>query len=359
MFHYLHWPDDWGAEAAAQLRRVQAQVQLLLTADDFGRMEGELFRLANRGVYLELCLREHSSERGLRHVNARRRLALAGAEVSVLPRTALDDDPERFAIFDRRHLLSNTRYEPADDHRALLLEKSRQFRALMAAGRREDPAADGVAIRLWSSLAEVAPGDTVDIHWEVGNADFVEMDPGIGPVAPVGSLSVPIHRDTLFRIKAGNREGIRMRSLIVRLTQPALLELTLSVVDPVGGFQIPLESASAVGRSYALLKGDLLRIEWRAPASAALSEPTLGPLPAEGHRDVRVSGDAIFVFTLATPRGEERTAVEVVAMDEPSALAFRPALQPPRVQSLPALRRSGFISALLRRCRNLFRRRDS
>jgi len=327
MFQYLCWPDGWAEEAATHLRRAQAQVQMLLRASDFAKVEEELFRLANRGVYLELCLLEHTADRSLRYVNARKRLVLAGAHVTVQTLHSYREVRECLLVIDRRHLLSNTEYGNADDHRAILVDRSRHFQALMASGRREDPAVDDLRIRLWSSAAAVSTGEAVEIHWEVENADFIDMEPGIGAVEATGSLSVSIFEDTLFRIKAGNRRGMLMRSHLVRIAEPSELEITLSDLDRASGIYVPLEPASSTPPAYAVLKGDLIRLAWRTPVPSTLQEARLGQLLSSGNHGLEVSEDEIFVFTLRTASGEASTRVSVLVLDEPSYLPLpgRPA----------------------------------
>jgi hypothetical protein len=320
MFQYLYWPDDWVEEAVSHLRRAQAQVQILLRASDFAKVEEELFRLANRGVYLEVCLLEHTADRSLRYVNAKKRLVLSGAHVTVHILHNYREERECLLVIDRRHLLSNTEYGSPDDHRAILVDRSRHFQALMTSGRREDPAVDDLRIRLWSSSASVSTGEAVDIHWEVENADFIDMEPGIGAVEAAGSLSVSIFEDTLFRIKAGNRRGMLMRSHLVRIAEPSELEITMSVLDRASGIYVPLEPATSTPPTYAVLKGDLIRLSWRTPVPSTLHEVRLGQLLSSGYHELEVSEDEIFVFTLRTALGEASTQVCVMVLDEPSYL---------------------------------------
>ncbi|NDC77810.1 MAG: hypothetical protein EBZ67_08065 [Chitinophagia bacterium] len=320
MFQYLYWPDDWAEEAVSHLRRAQAQVQILLRASDFAKVEEDIFRLTNRGVYLEVCLLEHTADRSLRYVNAKKRLVLAGAHVTVQAIHNYREVRECILVIDRRHLLSNTEYANPDDHRAILVDRSRHFQALMASGRREDPAVDDIRIRLWSSSAAVSTGEAVDIHWEVENADFIDMEPGIGAVEAAGSISMSIFEDTLFRIKAGNRRGMLMRSHLVRIAEPSELEITLSVLDRASGMYIPLEPASSTPPAYAVLKGDLIRLSWRAPVPSTLHEARLGQLLSSGNHVLEVSEDEIFVFTLRTALGESSIQASVMVLDEPSYL---------------------------------------
>lgn len=323
MFHYLYWPEDWATEVAAQLRRVQAQVQLILTSTDFQTIEAELFRLVNRGVYVEMVLLERPADRQLRYVNVRKRLVLSGVEVVTLSLQDKETGPERFAIIDRKHLISPTDHGEVADVMALVVDRTRFFRRIFQQGERMDPALDEVQIRLQCQVEEADPGQPVEISWDVRNADFIEMDPGVGPLEPEGRLSIPLYEDTLFRIKAGNRNGMRMKSLLVRLAQPSLLRVSVSVLDPATRLYIPLESAFSGRYSYAILRGDQIRLEWAAPASALLSEERMGSLASVGDHNLRVFRDEKYIFTLKTTFGDERVELDIVTMDEQMSTVVR------------------------------------
>lgn len=323
MFHYLYWPEDWATEVAAQLRRVQAQVQLILSASDFQAMEVELFRLVNRGVYVEMVLLERPADRQLRYVNVRKRLVLSGVEVVTVNLQERETGPERFAIIDRRHLISQTDHGEISDVMALVVDRTRFFSRIFQSGERMDPALDEVQIRLQCPVEEADPGQPVEISWDVRNADFIEMDPGVGPLEPEGRLSFSLYEDTLFRIKAGNRNGMRMKSLLVRLAQPSLLRVSVSVLDPATRLYIPLESAFSGRYSYAVLRGDQIRLEWAAPASALLSEDRLGSLATVGDYNLRVFRDEKYNFTLKTTFGDERVELDIVTMDEQMSTIVR------------------------------------
>jgi len=338
MFHYLYWPEDWATEVAAQLRRVQAQVQLILTAADFQAMEAELFRLVNRGVYVEMVLLERAADRQLRYVNVRKRLVLSGVEVVSLNLQEKEAGPERFAIIDRKHLISPSDHGEVADVMALVVDRTRFFRRIFQSGERMDPALDEVQIRLQCPVEEADPGQPVEISWDVRNADFIEMDPGVGPLEPEGRLSIPLYEDTLFRIKAGNRNGMRMKSLLVRLAQPSLLRVSVSVQDPATRLYIPLESAFSGRYSYAVLRGDQIRIEWASPASALLSEDRLGSIASVGDHNLRVFRDEKYIFTLKTTFGDERVELDIVTMDEQMSTVVR---EGRRAASPWKLRRTG------------------
>lgn len=316
MFTYLYWPNEWGAEVASQLRKVQTQLQMVVGVTDFQRMEPELFRLVNRGVYLELIVCQRSLERTIKQYNVLKRLALSGVEVHVLPLNDAGDRYEHFAIFDRKHLVSDTYHEDVNDYIELIERQSMLFRRLCSNAEKVNPALDDVRIRFESTATEVGQGETVRLHWEVQNADFIELDPGVGAVEPLGNFSTPILEDTLFRIKASNKSGILMKSVLVRLRHEPTIRLTLSVMQPGTSLSIPLESAFPHRHSYAVLRGDRLRLEWNALASGALAEKRLGRLRMEGEHDFVVFNDEKFTFTLTTAFGEKTVEVEVVAMED-------------------------------------------
>jgi hypothetical protein len=316
MFTYLYWPNEWGGEVASQLRKVHTQLQMVVGVPDFQKMETELFRLVNRGVYLELVVCQKSLERTLKQTNVLKRLALSGVEVHILPLNEPAERYESFAIFDRRHLVSDTYHQEVPDHLELIRRQSALFQRLASQSEKVNPALDDVRIRFESNATEVGEGETVQLYWEVQNADFIELDPGVGAVEALGNHSTPILEDTLFRIKASNKSGILMKSVLVRLRQEPTLRLTLSVVQTGTSLSIPLESAFVNRHSYAVLRGDRLRLEWSALASGVLTEKRLGSLRLEGEHDFVVFNDEKFTFTLSTAFGEKSVDLDVVAMED-------------------------------------------
>jgi hypothetical protein len=81
--------------------------------------------------------------------------------------------------------------------------------------------------------------------------------------------------------------------------------------------------------SYAVLRGDQLRLEWAAPASAILSEEKLGSLASVGDHLVRVFRDEKYIFTLRTTFGDERVVLDIVTMDEQMSTIVKPGGRPP------------------------------
>ena len=316
MFTYLYWPNEWGSEVASQLRKVHTQLQMVVDVPDFQGMESELFRLVNRGVYLELIVCQRSLEKTLKQTNVLKRLALSGVEVYVLPLNRPEDRYERFVIFDRKHLVSDTYHEDVSDYLQLIARQSALFQRLASQAEKVNPALDDVRIRFESNATEVGEGETVQLYWEVQNADFVELDPGVGAVDALGNFSTPILEDTLFRIKASNKTGILMKSVLVRLRQEPTIRMTLSVIQPGSSLSIPLESAFANRHSYAVLRGDRLKLEWNTPVPGVLTEKRLGKLRLEDAYDFVVFQDEKFTFTLDTAFGVKQVDVEIVAMED-------------------------------------------
>lgn len=311
MFSYRYWPFDWGAEVAAQLRRVQHQAQIITSVRDFEKMEHDLIRLVNKGVYLEIVICQFPSERTMKHTNILRRLAVSGSNVFTTPLFDQLQRTEYYAIFDRQQLLSNTEYEGADNHGELLLAKSKELERIASHAEKLNPSADEIRIVFQADQAEVSKGRSVQLYWDVEEADFIELDPGFGPVASSGTISASIYEDTLFRLKAGNRSGILIKSLFVKMKEDSPLSLQLSVFDTASSEFIPLQSANSPDHIYAVLKSDRLRLEWSASASGLLSEARLGSIQSNGEHVFQVFHDEKFTFTFITTYGEYVANMEV------------------------------------------------
>ena len=316
MFSYLYWPYDWGTEISVQLKRVQHFVQIITPVADFEKMESELFRLVNRGVYVEVVVCQFPSEKTMKHVNTLKRLAASGSDISTVTLSDPLQRTEYYAILDRKLIVSNRQYEGAEHYGELIVQKTRELKHVFEGADPVRSSLEEMRIFFQCDTMEVRRGRSVNLYWEVEYADFVELDPGIGPVEASGNISVPVFEDTLFRIKAGNRSGILVKSLYVKVSDQALVHLELYVFDPVEQDYVLLQSANNPGHTYAVMKGDRLRLVWSASASGLLSERRLGGISSSGEHNFQVFHDENFTFTLLTTLGENVVDLEIIAMVE-------------------------------------------
>jgi hypothetical protein len=325
MFNYIYWPFDWGSEVANQLIRLQSHVQITISIAELEKMETEIFKLQNRGVHVELIVFLSHSERGLRNMNSLKRMAISGSNISLVSTPESKQFLECFAILDNKYLISNVDYGLVSNIGELIYSKVKEFHVLLSKSEKLEYAVNNLSINFQVNKTEVQLGDIVDLYWEVENADFVLLDPVIGAVNTTGNISIPVFEDTLFRIKASNLTGVLIKSIFIKIIHDAFISLKISVYDPASKDFVPLESANQPHHSYALVKGDRVKLEWSTSANGIIREERLGYINLYGEHIFQIFDNEKFIFTLETTLGVYNRTIDLfVVVDQYFPIGLKP-----------------------------------
>jgi hypothetical protein len=323
MFNYLYWPYDWGAEVASQLVRVQSHIQITVGIAELEKMEAEIFKLQNRGIHVELIVFLSQSERGLRNMNTLKRMAIAGSNIALVSIPESNQFIECFAILDKKQLISNVDYGTVNNTGELIYNKVKEFQVISSKSEKLDYSVSDIQINLQADKTEVQPGDLVEIYWEVENADFIVLDPVVGAVNTNGNISIPVFEDTLFRIKASNKSGILIKSVFIKVVDDSFIELKIAVYDPATAEYVPLESANPPHHSYAVLRGDRIKMEWSTKANGILKESKLGFINIFGEHIFQIFENENYIFTLETTLGVYTRKLDLFAVSgQPSQVSL-------------------------------------
>jgi len=337
MFNYLYWPFDWGSEVADQLIRLQSHVQITIGIAELEKMEAEIFKLQNRGVHVELIVFLAQSERGLRNMNTLKRMAISGSNIALVSIPESNQFIECFAILDKKQLISNVDYGSVNNIGELIYNKVKEFQVILSKSETLDYAVNNININFQVNKTEVQPGDLIELYWEVENADFILLDPAVGAVATSGNITIPVFEDTLFRIKASNKTGVLIKSIFIKIVDDAFIELKISVYDPASTDFVPLESANPPHHSYAVLKGDRIKVEWSTKANGILKEARLGFINIFGEHVFQIFENENYIFTLETTLGVYNRKLDLFAVvDQSSQLNSNP-IEPIKKTNSPFL----------------------
>lgn len=322
MFNYLYWPFDWSSEVSAQLMRAQSHVQITLGVDELEKMEAEIFKLQNRGIHIELIVFLAQNERGLRNMNSLKRMAIAGSNIALVSISESRQVLECFAILDKKQLISNMDYGQVTNTGELIYNKAKEFQVLSSKSEKLDYSVSNIHINLQVDKTEVQPGDMIELFWEVENADFILLEPALGSVNTSGNITLPVFEDTLFRIKASNKSGILIKSVFIKVVDDAFIELKISVYDPSAADFVAIESANPPHHSYAVFKGDRIKMEWSTKANGILKEDRLGFINVIGEHLFQIFENEKYIFTLETTMGIYNRKLELFAVADQSFQAI-------------------------------------
>jgi hypothetical protein len=98
------------------------------------------------------------------------------------------------------------------------------------------PALPSLDVALHAEPSSVEKGRPVGLVWTSSNATSLDLEPGIGPVAAAGVLSLQPQDSTNYTLTATGPAGTKSASVFVTVTQPAAASLpTLVLTDPSAG----------------------------------------------------------------------------------------------------------------------------
>ncbi len=316
MFQYLHWPKDWGTEIALQLSRAQYQVLFVVDGNNFDKIEAELFRFQNRGGHIELIACLYAWEKNIRSVNALKRLANGGATIGLISLSEMTTPPANSVVIDKSRLISEVALAEAENPGEIIFSQERIWKQLFDRAEHFQPSETEVQLHFQVQPSHVEPGGLVKLYWEVRDADFAEIEPGIGAVPMVGQLEVPVFEDTLFRLKGSNKSLLRTKSVFIKTAQQNNIVLSVFVFDVVSKAYIPLESTKEQGHVYAIFVGDRIRIDWNSLPIGVLSEAKLGDIPNESSINLEVFSDESFKFKLRTIQEDFIETLQILAISD-------------------------------------------
>lgn len=324
MFQYLYWPNDWGKEIAMQLRRSQFQVLVITDSKYFDLIESELFRFQNRGGHVELIACLYSREKTIKRINALKRLGNAGGTIGLISLSDLTTPPPNSIVLDKTRLISEALLDQTELPRELIFQQEKIWIQYFERAEQMQPSSSEVQVHFQIQPIFVEPGEMVKLYWEVHNADFAEIEPGIGAVKLEGQMEVPVFEDTLFRLKVGNTNSVRSKSVFIKTAVQKHIRISLYVLDPVSKVYITLESSSDQGQVYAVFAGDKVKVEWSSLPIGKLSEARLGDISNENFIHLEIFADEEFVFTLRTMHDDFIERIQILTVNNENKIITKP-----------------------------------
>ncbi len=145
--------------------------------------------------------------------------------------------------------------------------------------------------------ANISAGQSSSLRWNSVNADSVSIEPGIGPVAKSGAVSVTPAQTTTYTVTATGRPGA---------VSVCNITVTVGAGTPV------ISSFTATPPS--INAGQSSTLEWSVQNADSVTISTLGTVPASGTRSVSPTATTVYTLTATNKSGSTtRTATVTVA----------------------------------------------
>lgn len=150
----------------------------------------------------------------------------------------------------------------------------------------------------------VAPGQAATLNWGTNGATNVSITPGIGAVAPTGSIAVTPTTDTTYTLTASGGGQNDTCTIAVRVGGPN------SGAPVIGRFSADPSSIDA---------GQNSTLTWSVTGADSVSISTLGNVTASGSRTVSPSATTTYILTATNGAGTS-TAQATVAVSNVTPL---------------------------------------
>ncbi|WP_236021880.1 OmpA family protein [Geomesophilobacter sediminis] len=156
------------------------------------------------------------------------------------------------------------------------------------------PAPEAPADKLFASPASVAKGEPVTLTWSSKNASNCQIDPGVGPVEPQGSMTVTPAASTTYTLTCSGEGGSAKSAANVNVAAPAAPTDTLTVSPE------------------SITKGDSATLSWSSTnATDCNIQPGIGKVPPQGSMAVLPAGGTTYTLTCNGPGGSATSSANV------------------------------------------------
>ncbi len=150
-----------------------------------------------------------------------------------------------------------------------------------------------------ASLDTIDLGQSLDLQWEVENADTVSIDNGIGTVEPAGSLSVSPTESTTYTLTAEGPGG----------TASAETSITVNIPPPLASISV---------NPTLIAQGESATLSWTSENAASCSiSPDIGEVDLNGSLEITPETTTTYTVTATGAGGTASATVTVSVTEEP------------------------------------------
>jgi hypothetical protein len=172
-----------------------------------------------------------------------------------------------------------------------------------------------------SALSQtITPGRSAVLSRRTQGTTSVTIEPGIGPVEPVGARAVTPRKTTTYTLVASNGSTSVSKQLIVTVARSSMhgADKPSSLPQPAGQQQTSrtaptvLLMANGQQDSATIEEGEQLRLQWNVPgATSVVIQPMVGRVQPSGSSTGNLSSDTTFTLTAI---GQGGTTVKTLAV---------------------------------------------
>jgi CRISPR/Cas system-associated endoribonuclease Cas2 len=311
MFDYSYWPEQLHVELNLQIRNFNHKAQLIVDGLTFLELGNSILKAQMGDKFFELIVFLPRGFRTIEAANLLHRLVQGGAKVGIFEVEIVDQEFEQFAIFDSKLLISNRLHEVEKSVFQLILKKHNDFERIMEGSQPVSASSQEIKMKFWANRYFVAKGEEVELAWNIENANSTLLNPGNFEIESVGNTKLLIEKDMLFTITSRNAKKRSTLSIFIKCIEQESFVVSVSVFNRELSAYVKIDPISQEEESFAVYKGDLIRVEWACKSAVSLTEHVLGKLKNIGYHNFIALENKEFEFDVTLTNGSFRKQLKI------------------------------------------------
>ena len=312
----VYTASDFSYELQRTLPQCNYTLDLLSLEFDLLLLEGPILELINKKVNVTLVISALDQKKSLRIVNLFNRIIHAGGVVYWSTEKEIYENDVHFAVLDKEIAIKKSDFFSGEGTQEKLVFLNQLFDSSRAQAKQIELLTGQIAMNFITDKSYVKRNDEITLTWEVKNAHSISLKNHIENVEPVGSTTIQIKEDSVFKLEAFNRDGSIEKELIVQVIKSNELEVTLEAYDTTLQEYVTLKSIEENNHIYIAFYQQNIRLSWVSNSLGKLSEKLLGSLSQEGDHNFILSQTSTFTFKFESIYGTQYTQVELRPVTE-------------------------------------------
>jgi hypothetical protein len=293
------------------MKNFHHKAQLLVDGAAFLELGNTILKAQMGDKFFELIVFLPKGFRTLEIANLLHRIVQAGAKVGLFEIEIFNQELEQFAILDNKLLLSNRLHSIEEGVFPLILQKHTDFELIMNNSLPVNPSSQEIKMKFTANSYFVSKGQEVELSWLVENASSISLNPGNRMIEAEGNAAFLIENDILFTITSRNAKNKSILSIFISCLEEEQFLITVSVFNRELTTYVKIDPISQGDESFAVYRGDLLRVEWECKSATSLTEAGLGRLKNVGFYNFICLENRQFDFELELLNGKFKKQLKI------------------------------------------------
>ncbi len=231
--HRIYTSLNFQNEIMKLLPRIDYSVEMLVDEKDLVVISKDLYIFLEKNIQADIIICANTNKKSIRVFNVISRLSELGARVFWLVDKKIDILKSHFLIFDKINVVSRIFYNSENSTEKQVLYFSNIFSNILTKSELMEPQVKAIKAKLFAKTTIIERNDIIKLEWDIENADIFNITPLIKPNEKSGSSSLQLQNDTMFKLRASNKNEQLTKFLFIKVLNNKKINVDVKVFDPI------------------------------------------------------------------------------------------------------------------------------